>query len=425
MIRSLKKKFIFISMSLVLVVLLSVFAALCISTAASQRQAAERALDTLLQRDREVPTKFEVVKPSEPVGILPERSNDLLAGFVLTIDETGSVSVESKERVLLSDETAQAIADLAQNAARDTGLLRAYSLRYLRMADGDVTRVAFLDASADIAAMAELIVTSLLVGTLAMVAFFFASLFLANWALKPVEASWARQKQFVADASHELKTPLTVILANQKILLSHPEHTIAEEKQWIENTASEGSQMKLLIEDLLFLAKSDGTRVERTYDEVNLSDVAQGALLSFASVAFEAGVTLEEAIQSGISLRGNESQLRRLSGILLDNAVKYANANGTVRVELHADGADAILRVHNTGAPIPADELPHLFERFYRVDRARSTGGYGLGLSIADNIVRAHGGRMQVSSTAAAGTAFTVSLPLDAPAGRRDKRRRV
>ncbi len=421
MIQSLKKKFILISMSLVLVVLLAVFTALCVSTATSQRQTAERGLESLLHRDTDNTTQFEIGKPSSPSGSLP-HNNDYLAGFVVTVDEDGTVTIDSVSSVIISDDTAQALATMVMNSSQDSGLIRSYSLRYLRDTTDGVTRIAFLDASSNISAMTELIITSLLVGALALLAFFFIILFLANWALKPVEASWNRQRQFVADASHELKTPLTVILANQKILLSHANHTIAQERQWIENTSSEGSRMKLLIEDLLFLAKTDSERVDRTYSEVCLSDVAQNSLLSFASVTFEAGVTLEDEIQPSVSLQGSESQLRRLCGILLDNAVKYANANGKVRLELRADSSGATLRVNNTGAPIAEEDLPHLFERFYRVDRSRSTGGYGLGLSIAENIVRSHGGRISVASTAAAGTTFTVYLPLVPPKAKRDKK---
>jgi signal transduction histidine kinase len=424
MIQSLKKKFVLINMSLVLVVLLAVFSALSFTTAANQQQSAERNLNTLLMRHSSADaTKFEIKKPNNPSGGLPQRNNELLAGFVVSVDESGLVTVESASSVTVSDETAQAVAEIALDASADSGMIRAYSLRYLRVTENGVTRIAFLDASSDIAAMAELIVTSLLVGGLGLLAFFFVSLFLANLALRPVEAAWNRQKQFVADASHELKTPLTVILANQKILLSHPEHSIAEERQWVENTQSEGNRMKALVEDLLFLAKTDRMRVDSGSAPVNLSDTVQGTLLTFASVAFESGVSLEDDIQPGITLAGNEAQMRRLCGILLDNAMKYAGAHGSARIELHSDGGNARLSVRNTGAPIAQADLPHVFERFYRVDRARSEGGYGLGLSIAENIVRSHGGRITVASTAEAGTTFTVTLPLRAPGKRRGRER--
>ena len=203
-----------------------------------------------------------------------------------------------------------------------------------------------------------------------------------------------------------------MILANQKILLAHPEKTVAEQSQWIENTQSEGVRMKSLVEDLLFLAKTDDGTSKETLSDVNLSELVQGSILSFASLAFESGIILNDSIQPDIVLTGSEPKLRRLCGVLLDNALKYVNRHGTVDVDLCAENGNALLRVHNTGVPIPAEELPHLFERFYRVDRARSAGGYGLGLSIAQSIVQAHGGRITVSSTADAGTTFIATLPL-------------
>lgn len=422
MIQSLKKKLIFINMSLVFVVLLAVFTGLCLYTANNQQQNAQRGLTALLQRRSEDAPKLDIGKSDDSKGGLPQRNNDLLAGFVVVINNDGIATIESSHSINISDDTVQTLAQLAQNSNQTSGLLRAYSLRYYTSIDNGKTRIAFLDATSDIAAMAELVVSSLLVGLFALLAFFFVSLLLANLALKPVEAAWNRQKQFVADASHELKTPLTVILANQKILLAHPEKTVAEQSQWIENTQSEGDRMKSLVEDLLFLAKTDDGVSKETLSYVNLSDVAQGSMLSFASLAFESGITLNDSIQPGIILTGSEPKLRRLCGVLLDNALKYVNRHGTVDIELNAENGFAQLRVHNTGTPIPEEELPHLFERFYRVDRARSAGGYGLGLSIAQSIVKAHGGKITVASTAEVGTTFTAILPLRVASARKNRK---
>jgi len=422
MIQSLKKKLIFINMSLVFVVLLAVFTGLCLYTANNQQQNAQRGLTALLQRRSEDAPKLDIGKSDDSKGGLPQRNNDLLAGFVVVINYDSTATIESSHSINISDDTVQTLAQLTQNSSQKSGLLRAYSLRYYTSIDNGKTRIAFLDATSDIAAMAELVVSSLLVGILALLAFFFVSLLLANLALKPVEAAWNRQKQFVADASHELKTPLTVILANQKILLAHPEKTVAEQSQWIENTQSEGERMKSLVEDLLFLAKTDDGMSKETLSSVNLSEIAQGSILTFASLAFESGITLNDSIQPDIILTGSEPKLRRLCGVLLDNALKYVNRNGTVDIELNAENGFAQLRVHNTGTPIPEEELPHLFERFYRVDRARSAGGYGLGLSIAQSIVEAHGGRITVSSSNAAGTTFTAILPLRVASARRNRK---
>lgn len=171
--------------------------------------------------------------------------------------------------------------------------------------------------------------------------------------------------------------------------------------------------MKELVDDLLFLAKSDAARQPAARAETAMSEVALGCLLPFESVAFEAGVALEHRITPGLSLRGDEGQLRRLVMILLDNAVKYAGPGGTVTFTLERHQERLRLAVHNTGEPIPPEHLPHLFERFYRADAARnrSGGGYGLGLAIARSIVEGHHGRLTVTSTAAAGTTFTALLP--------------
>ena len=247
-----------------------------------------------------------------------------------------------------------------------------------------------------------------------MVLFFFLSLFLSSLALRPTERAWQQQRQFVADASHELKTPLTVILANTGIVLSHKEDTVASQLKWLEYTHEEAVQMKGLVDDLLFLAKSDHTNHSIVRCQLSMSQLVLGCLLLFESVAFEAGITLESDIAPDLTLQGDEGQLRRLVMILLDNAVKYAGAEGTVRLELERHQERVRLSVHNTGAPIPPEHLPHLFERFYRADAARdrSRGGYGLGLAIAKSIVDGHRGKISVTSTAESGTTFTVLLPV-------------
>ena len=171
--------------------------------------------------------------------------------------------------------------------------------------------------------------------------------------------------------------------------------------------------MKGLVQDLLFLAKGDAGGRERPQETVSLSELCESCALSFDPVAFERGLTLESRIGPGVSVTGRGEDLRRLCAILLDNACKYCGEGGAVTVTLSSPG-QAVLTVHNTGAPIPAEAQPHLFERFYRADAARSReqGGYGLGLSIAAAIVEEHRGKIAVHSTAEEGTAFTVTLPL-------------
>ena len=171
--------------------------------------------------------------------------------------------------------------------------------------------------------------------------------------------------------------------------------------------------MKELVQDLLFLARGDAGQRERPREAVSLSDLCEGCVMSFDPVAFERGLTLESRVAPNVSVIGSGEDLRRLAAILLDNACKYSEPGGTVALTLTA-GDKAVLTVHNTGAPIPAEAQAHLFERFYRADAARSreAGGHGLGLSIAAAIAEAHRGKITVSSTQREGTAFTVTLPL-------------
>lgn len=205
-----------------------------------------------------------------------------------------------------------------------------------------------------------------------------------------------------------------MILANTGIILAHPDEPVSTQAKWLDYTQEEARQMKGLVEDLLFLAKSDNARLASHPTQVDLCQLIQGCLLPFEPVAFEAGVSLESQLEPGLTLTGDEGQLRRMVRILLDNAVKYAGPpNPAVTVTLARQQDKLRLTVHNTGEPIPPEHLPHLFERFYRADpsRDRSQGGYGLGLAIAKSIVETHRGKISVASSAASGTTFTVLLP--------------
>lgn len=296
---------------------------------------------------------------------------------------------------------------------QSSGELSRLNLRYQTQSSGLELRIAFADLTWAHAAQRRQVVTAILIWTAAMLGFFAVSLFLSKWLVRPVERSWQQQQQFIADASHELKTPLTVLLADADILLAHQSDTIESQRKWVEYIQAEGRRMKALVEDMLFLARSDyASRQEQPKTQVALTDLCWNCLLSFEPVAFELGAELQSDLAPQVSVLGNEKDLRRLVTILLDNACKYCGKGGAVSLTLTA-GEKITLAVHNTGDPIPAEEQAHLFERFYRADtaRARQSGGYGLGLAIAASISENHRGRITVRSTAEDGTTFTVTLP--------------
>lgn len=300
------------------------------------------------------------------------------------------------------------------------GSLSDLGLFYVKRQAGGVMYLAFADMGSA-SGWRSLAATLAVVEVAALAVFFVISLFFSRWALRPVARAWTQQRRFVADASHDLKTPLTVILANTSIALEHPERSVASQSQWLESTQHEAEAMQGLVGDLLALAKMDEEEAAAqsgaarpVLEEVDLSDVLEGEALQFESVAFERGVKLESQVEPGIKLSGNEQRLRRLAGTLIDNACKYVDDGGAVDVSLSRSGKQAKLEVRNTGAPISPEDLPHVFDRFYRADKARTggAGGHGLGLAIARAIAEEHGGTLTVASTQAEGTVFTATLPL-------------
>lgn len=421
MIRSLRRKFILINLLLVGLVLAVVFGVLVGSNAQRLGEQSRVSLRMALEwADGGSPPRFEIASP--PDGWEPDRSGrenkaqhfSMVPVFVVTVEDGRVTAINDGGQVAVSDEVASQAVQEVLSSGSGQGVLRGLSLRFqVEHGSGGASRIAFADCSWESASLRNLVLTCLLVWALAMVGFFFISLFLASLAVRPVEKAWKQQRQFVADASHELKTPLTVILANTGIVLSHKENTVSSQAKWLEYTREEAARMKGLVDDLLFLAKSDDARRTTRPLEVSLSELALGCLLPFESVAFEAGVSLESAIAPGVSVLGDEGQLRRLVMILLDNAVKYAGSGGRAALTLVRQQDKVRLTVHNTGAPIPAEHLPHLFERFYRVDAARdrAQGGYGPGLAIAKSVAETHHGKITVSSSAGTGTCFTVVLP--------------
>lgn len=278
-------------------------------------------------------------------------------------------------------------------------------------------RIALADTTSVDAEKAKQLVTSALLGGAGVAGAFVIAMLLSKWALKPVQKAWEQQHQFVADASHELKTPLAVILANSQILQESESEMPEDCRRWVEGTAEEAERMRGLVESLLELARTEeGAGSARRDVDVDLSSTVEGEALQFDAVAFELGCTIESDVEAGVHVMGDPEQLARLTKTLVDNACKYARKGSEVNVSLKRHNGTATLRVNNQGEPIPAEDIPHVFDRFYRSDkaRARETGGFGLGLAIARGIAEGHGGKISVTSTEQEGTTFTVRLPVAA-----------
>ena len=329
--------------------------------------------------------------------------------FVAEVLPSGTVRVSGSNYYDLQDEdTLLPLVTAALSADADSGVLRTQHMRYLRLEGALTVRIAFMDSTFEQATLRALVRVCLLIGAAALLVLFGLSWLLSGFVTRPVARTWQNQQQFLSDASHELKTPLTVILSSADLLKTSAQ---PEQRQYVDNISVESRRMKALVEDMLTLSRTESGRAA-PFAPLDLSDLVTDAALRFEPVAFEAGHPLQYDIQNGASLSGDRQQLDQLLDILLDNAVKYAAKDAPIRLTLDISGKNAVLAVENPGDPIPPDKLPHLFDRFYRLDDARTgAGGFGLGLAIAQQIVRRHKGAITAASDARA-TRFTVTLPL-------------
>lgn len=269
------------------------------------------------------------------------------------------------------------------------------SLQYFRKDYDKGTLVVFSDRSAEQLLLHKVLLVSILVFLLMEGVVFLLTMILTKRAMRPMQETFERQRQFISDAGHELKTPLTIISANVDIL-----HDEIGENKWLSYIQSQAERMRVLVGEMMNLTKLEMGDKEKDFVDFSLSEAVSGAALPFEGQAFEQEKQLELEIQEDISYHGNPDQIKQLVGIFMDNALKYSKEHGEIRVTLQQVQNKKTLKVYNTGKGIPESEKEKIFQRFYRSDasRARATGGYGLGLSIAQSIADAHKIRIQVES---------------------------
>ena len=375
MIRKLKWKFVCINMLTVSALLLTV----CLSVLLTSRQSLRR-------------ESMEVLERVITMDIAPTLSSGdgsvQLPYFTIRIFSGTAYLSGGSYYEFESQQELQDILNACLAEGSESGVLEQYGLRYLRDANLFGEKIAFVDTSFETATLRSLTLAMLLLALPALAVLFALSLFLASRAVRPVEQTLQQQRQFLSDASHELKTPLTVILSNVELLES--ELPTGENLRWLSNIEAESQKMRALVEELLTLERSE-TMDAPVFAPVSLSEITLSEVLRFEPLAFEAGKPIEDSLQEDLILQGEE-QLHRLISVLLDNAIRHGTEGEPIRVSLRQDGNRALLTVSNAAEHMGSEELSLLFQRFYRADSARSEGGFGLGLPIARAIARQHGG---------------------------------
>lgn len=403
MVRRLKLKFILVIMAIVTLLFGAIFGMVMHLT----RRHIEM---ESIQMMRGMAFKPPGAAPFQKPDAMPD--NIRLPFFTVTVSSGGEILQANGAFFDLTDRTQLTeLVSTVRSSSDSVGILPAYDLRYLRSETGPAETIVFADISSERAMLRGLIRNSLLIGLIGYAVFFAISVLLAEWVTKPVQKAWEEQKQFVADASHELKTPLTIIMTNAEML---GENRFSEADQTIltGNILSASRRMRGLVESLLTLARLDHSKAALIRKRIDLSRLVNESLLEFEPLFYESGMTLDSAVEGNVYAEGDAKKLTQVMSILLDNALKYDDPAFPVRVVLKSQTGQSLLCVAGHGVPLSRADCRNIFKRFYRVDQARNDAqSYGLGLSIAESILREHGGSIWAEHKNGE-NCFYASLPL-------------
>lgn len=329
--------------------------------------------------------------------------------FSVLLGEDGQVLETDTVQIAAVDE--EQAADYGQRAAasgRTSGFLDDY--RYLLQTESGGVRIIFLDCGRSLSSFRTTLLASVSLAVLGLAAVLFLLLILSRRIVRPMAESYEKQRQFITDAGHELKTPMTIISADADLAEME-----CGENQWLTDIRRQAQRLTALTNDLIYLSRMEEEQPQLQYIDFPISDVVEEMAQSFAAPARSQDKELQVQVQPMLSFHGDEKNIRQLVSILLDNALKYSPPGGQLELRLEKQGRSLLLTVSNPCAqPVEQDKLPHLFDRFYRTDESRNSqsGGYGLGLSIAKSIVAAHKGKIRAESDD--GTQLSIQVTLAA-----------
>lgn len=420
MTKKLRKRIMLTMMLLLSITFITIIVAINIWILAGNRALADNSLRFLVQRELpsdtsrpSLPPPTDDSKPfpnfeTPPFDDNTDRHTKIQASrFVLATYTTEGtfVSINNTLSDTYTDEEIRTYCEKILSKNKTNGTIS--DLRYVVHHSNSNITIAFIDQSVEQTNGRNLLSVSVILGLLGLVIFFFLSYYISGLMVRPIEEAFIKQKRFISDASHELKTPIAVILSNSELL----EDQIGKNTQ-LSYIKNECDRMHHLVTSLLTLTKLEQTPYETMEKTTfSLSDAILERVLPLESIAYEKGLTMKEEIPQDVSFYGIKEQLQQVVDILIDNALQHTCKNGTIRITLETTSHHVIFCVHNTGDAIPPEEREQIFERFYRVDKARNraNGHYGLGLSIAKTIIENHKGKIKISCSEGI-TSFIVTL---------------
>lgn len=420
MFRKLKIRMMLMNLSLITVLMFIVFASIYFITYNKMRVAIANDLTRVASFHRGQPPDdgkpqndaqtFEISDTHSVNEKYPERT----VSFTILTD--GDHQLLSKNSFFDAEDSfyENALA-AANNQQKETGIfsLEGSAWAYLVVSRSSNTLYAFIDITAQLGMLDRLMYTFIAVFVITFICIYFVSRFLTNRSIQPIKDAFEKQRRFISDASHELKTPLAVIQTNVDVLLQNKKDLHEEDQKWLGYIQSEVQRMGNLTRDLLYLTQmSDDESETLMHIPFDISDCIEKQMLGLEVVAFEKDIDLQYAIEPSLMMNGNAEQIAQVIIILMDNAIKYTPAKGQITLQLKRIAHTLQIGIINTGKGISPEDLPYIFDRFYRADKGRSrqSGSYGLGLSIAKAIVEQHNGKISCASSPDGDTHFIIKF---------------
>lgn len=407
MIKKLRMKLIVASMVSLFVVLFIIMGIIGVLNYRHLTADADRVLSVLQENDGKFPEMEERPEDELPQEIpkaqdVYRKKDDLLSPelpyesryFSAKLDSEGNViTIDTGKIAAVDTSTGTEYAKKVWKDGSSKGFMGDY--RYIVYTTDAQTQIIFLDCGRNLNTFRNFVITGAAVSAVGLLSVLLLMIFLSAHIVKPFSENYEKQKRFITDAGHELKTPLTIIDADTEIL-----EMDFGESEWISDIQNQTKRLTDLTNNLILLSRMEEEQTRLQIIEFCLSDMVEETADSFQALAKTQNKTLESNIQHMISMKGDEKNLSQLVTILLDNAVKYSGSEGRISLTLEKQKNTIRLSVFNTADAISREHLEHLFDRFYRTDQSRNsqTGGYGLGLSIAAAIVRAHKGKITAST---------------------------
>ncbi|GAA0778580.1 HAMP domain-containing sensor histidine kinase [Clostridium subterminale] len=400
MFKKLKFKFIMINMSLLTFVFLCIFGVIYFITWNSGERQISFSLNTLIH---------------EPNNGAPIKGGPLNNGILINLDHNLNVINIITPYNVDKDILVESVANILTMEG-SSGVIKVEDtdFAYLKSLDRKINRIALINKSPQQNLLKNLLKTFFLTGFISLIILFTISYYLAYKTIAPIKEVFERQKQFIADASHELRTPIAIIKTNLALVSSNKVKTVESQSKWMNYINLQTDRMSHLIDDMLSLAKLDEDKKVLSLQPININKILENLLMSFEAVFFENKIEFKNNLKDNFFINGDLEEIKKLFNILIDNAIKHTFQNGTITISSSKLKSKIEIIITNTGEGIPDKDLEKIFERFYRSDesRQRKTGGYGLGLAIANAIVTKHKGKIYARSNLGKYTSFIVELPI-------------